>query len=822
MTGYLTGVALLVFVAHSGAAETIGQEVAIGAEGPMQAMLPSGAPTRMSLPVIRDGQLRGDVLVDLYPDGQIRYNRRSLIEQLASLIADQAEPEFARRLGPYESLSAEQIAAAGVALRYDPSLLEIHVERIDTALVPLGRLGRAIGAEAPPVTLQPEPFSAYLNVIGDFRLEDFSDFREPSVLLTGAIRRRNFVFEFDGGYDRELISGSGFYRRSARLIYDEPARQRRWSAGDLQLPNLTIIGGTLVGGFGVEKGRRNFLGSVPLLPIGGQQVLLERDATVEVFVDGQQVQTLQLAAGPYDLSQLRAEYSGRNTQLFITDVTGRRQLADFDTYFSAIDLAEGEDEYSAAIGFVPRDFSAQPVYGGMPVFSGYYRRGLTNRFAVGGALQISEDIQLFGAEIVAVPRAIPGRLELSGAVSTGDGSGFAMRGGYTLQFGRALDSQFSITADYRSGRFATLADQIGLPRAETLSVTASFSRSLSERTFLVAGANWFERDGLGTRRGAFVDVIHRTSRFRITAGIEYGEGDFFGRNFGARVAITVPFGRTGRAEAGYNSRRNEFRAFATRSDDDRVGSWGYDIGVRRTSGNAQLDATGTYIGNRFYSRAVVSSAGSGFSNIDDRQFARLQVGTSIAYAGGALAIGRPINDSFIIASPHESMADERVVLGRSIQARRYDAVSGTFGPALGGKLSSYSRQSIIYDLAGGARGYDIGSGIETIEPPYRSGYRLIVGSGATVTAYGFLNLPSGRAELVAGTITSIDDEDFESQPFFTNSTGRFAVGGLRPGKTYQVQLFNPSARYTIAVPANSDSLLQLGEVMIVPMGNGQE
>jgi outer membrane usher protein len=774
----------------------------------------------MSLPIIRDGRIYSDVLVDLYSDGQIRYDRESLLERLAPFIAETARMEFEARLGPGSRISPEQVERAGVLLRYDSSLLEIHVERIDPLIAPLKQLGEAPGPAGPAITLQPASLSAYLNVSGDFRVSDFRDFEDPALLLTGAMRYGGVVLEFDGGYDPSF-GRSGFYRRETRLVYDEPEHSRRWSAGDLQLPGLSVGGGALLGGVGVEKGRRNFLGAQPLTSIGSQQVLLERDATVEVFVAGQQVQTLQLAAGPYDLSQLRAEYSGRNAQLFITDITGRRQLTDFDTYFNPIDLAVGEDEYSAGLGFAPRGFSTQPAYGGLPAFSGHYRRGLTNRLSLGAALQVSERIQMTGLEVVTAPRAIPGRFELSGAVSNGDGLGFAAHGGYTLQAGSGGNHQVSIVADYRSDRFATLVDEIGVPRMRTLNVSANYSRGFGDRTILVAGLNWFAREHFPTIRSAYADVIYRTSRFRLTGGVEYGTGTF-GRTFGARVAITVPFGRTSRAEVGYNSRRNDFRTFMSRSSDDRVGSWGYDLGVRRTPGSATVDASGTYVGDRFFSRAVVSSGGTGFSDIGDRQQARLQVGTALAYADGAVAIGRPIQDSFVIASPSPSLEGERAVIGRSLGDNQHDATSGTLGPALAGRLTSYSRQSIVYDLAGGARGRDIGSGVETIEPPYRSGYRLIVGKGATITAAGFLNLPTGRAELVSGTITSSDDPEFGTQPFFTNSAGRFAVMGLKPGHSYQVRLFNHDWSYSMTVPERTDSLLQLGEILVVPAKDPKE
>lgn len=782
---------------------------------------PQGTPVRMSLPVIREERVHGDTLVDLYPGGEIRFARASLVERLAPFILDSARGEFARRLGDGDQLSIEQVAQAGVVLRYDPNLLEIYVEQIEAGYAPVVTLGNSGRVELPPVTLQPEPFSAYLNVVGDFRYATDQETQEPSALLNGAVRYRGVVFEFDGGYSGVADAG-GFYRRSARLVYDQPESLRRWTAGDVQINSLGILGGVLLGGVAVEKGRRNFFNSGVLTSIGQQQVLLERDATVEILVDGQPVQTLQLAAGPYDLGQLRTEYSGRNAQLFITDFTGRRQLTDFDTYFEAIDLAEGESEYSAGLGVLPRGFGAELDYDGLPAFSGYYRRGITDRWAVGGSLQFTEDVQVLGAEVVAAPRGIPGRFEFSGAVSASEqGSGYAARGGYSVQFGESGDRQLSVSADYRNDKFAALIDEIGLPGAETLNANANFSQSIGERTYVVAGASLFRRTGFEESRTAYVDVSHRTPRFRITAGVEYSSGPTED-GFGVRVALSMPLGRTTRADASYNGRREEVRAYLSRSYDEQVGAWGYDVGVRQAPRNASLDAAGTYVGNRVLARAAASSSGSGFGQIGDRQQANLQLGSSIAFAGGAFAIGRPIQDSFVIASPHAAVAETRVVVGRSINEARYDAVSGFLGAALGGRLTSYSRQNLFYDLAGGAGGADIGSGLESVEPPYRSGYRLVVGSGATVTAVGYLNLGEGRAPLVSGMISSKDDADFETQPFFTNSAGRFAIIGLRPGATYEVRLFETGLVYSFSVPENGESLLQMGEILLTPARQEEE
>lgn len=767
---------------------------------------------QLSLPLIWRGRLHDDVAVEAFTDGGIAYERQRLIVALAPLLSPDGQQRFDAALAPSAFVSAEDVARAGVELRYDSGQLEIHVERIDPALAPTQSIGTLDSSEV-PISVFPERFSGYLNVVGDFRLDDFERFETPGLLLFGAARFGQIVFEFDGGYDR-LLGEGGFYRRSTRLVYDQREQYRRWSAGDVQLRGSSLLGGTLLGGVAVEKGRRIFSEFGPLVSLGGQQVLLERDATVDVVVNGEQVDTLQLSAGPYDFAPLQAQYGGRNTQFFVTDVTGRRQLAGIDAFFDPSDLAAGEEEYQAGIGLVASTFELQPNYSGDPAFSGSYRRGLTNRLAVGGALQLSEDVVVVGGDVSVTPQTIPGRFELSAAMSQAGRTGFALAGSYGIAFGNTGNlTSFSLSGEYRDRNFTTLNDAFFRQGLRSVTITGAVSRAFGDRMTVLGGFNHFDREGFRTTQTMFADVLYRARLFRLTVGAEYGNG-VFGRRFGARAAISVPLGGRTRADASYNGRRDDFRAVVSRSSEDRVGGFGYDLGVRRSQRETGIDANADYVGNRFYSRLALTTGGRGFSNIGDRQFARMQIGTSVAFAGGDVAIGRPINDSFVIAKPHPELRGEQVVLGASVHDRRYEALSGLWGPALGSRLNSYARQSIVYDLAGGDGGQDIGTGIETVEPPYRSGYRIVVGTGATTSAFGFLVFPDGPAQLASGVVTSPDDADFTSQPFFTNSVGRFAIMGLRPGRTYEIYLRGSEIRHSFRVPEDAETLFQLGEVAV--------
>ena len=68
------------------------------------------------------------------------------------------------------------------------------------------------------------------------------------------------------------------------------------------------------------------------------------------------------------------------------------------------------------------------------------------------------------------------------------------------------------------------------------------------------------------------------------------------------------------------------------------------------------------------------------------------------------------------------------------------------------------------------------------------------------------------ASLANGTVTAVDDEEFSTQPFFTNSAGRFAIIGLAPNSRYVVTLREPDRSFTITTPDDGTSLLQLGRI----------
>ena len=785
-------------------------EQAAGSELTPAAQQPARSVT-MAVPLVWSGQVLGDVVVQVEPDGAIAIETQSLRNELGRLLNEAGLERLDESIAGDPFVTPAELSTAGFDIGFDMARLELTVNSIDPALRPVEPLrGRSESTEVLLPSMEAARFSAYLNTSVNLIYRDRDGIVPPDVFLFGAARYRDIVVEFDGGLTEDVDDNYRFYRRAVRAVYDEPEKFRRWSAGDLQLDNTGMLRTPFIGGVALEKSRRTFDPFTSPVNLGGRQIFLTTPSTVEVIVNGAPYQTLDLQPGTYSLDDLPIQIGSNDVQLIVRDAAGREQVTRFDYFFDPIELAAGEVEYTAAVGLIATELNLQPEYSGDPAFIGNYRKALSDILIVGGGVQIAEDIQVVGFETQVVPQAIPGSFDFQGAVSTGDGTGFALRGGYRLTSGIGSEAKrFSASVNYESPNFRTVGDLASF-RLENISANATYSQAVSLRTSFIAGVNYFSRPGGSDQSTFFADVNHNfRPGVRATFGLEYGTGSSFGSNFGVRAGLSILFGGRHRADATYQSRRKLARASLSRGTGNGVGSLGYSLSLQDSAGSTSVDGVVDYVANRFEARASLATSGDSFGGVADEQTARLQIGTSFAFADGAFGIGRPIQNSFLLARPHETLDGTDVIAGRSLSNGEYEAASGPFGAAVVNRLSSYSVQDVQYDIDRLEAGYDIGSGVVRVEPPYRAGYDLVVGTDRFVSAVGFLQIDGAPASLVAGLITSDDDEGYEPEPFFTNSAGRFGMIGLAPRRTYTIRLNDSGRTFTVEIPEDNTGLYRV-------------
>lgn len=773
----------------------------------------------LTAPLLYERRALGELPITLTADDRVLIETAAFLDLLRDLLNPQALGEVTSLIGDRSRFESADISAAGVSLAYDPSTLSVAILRIEAARRAEGRLFIP-GSRADENSLRPEPFSAYLNVDA-FVTADDGDL-DPAGLVSGAVRYGRVVFEAEARGGRAIDGGSAFERNYARLVYDEPEAYRRWFLGDLDPEFRGRQGYVPMGGVGVSRQRRRFNAFRSDILQGSRQLLLEQTSTVTILRNGVVFRELQLDPGPYDLSSLPLLAGSNDVEVRIRDLAGRTQLLNYSAYLDPIDLEPGDYEYGAFLGAQSESFFGSPNYDGELAFTGFYRKAFIDHPAIGLGLQVSESVQSVYGETQLILRD-GSRLQFDLAGSNGDvGTGYAARVTFDKQIDRGEQADYlTLQADYTSERFATLGN-LNLQNATEWAASAQYSRYFSPRLYGTATANYqtFRTDQDPSWRLTASVNYRITRQLRASVGADYGRTAFRSddrQDFGFRFAITWQPDFARRAEFGYDQRSNNAVVSYSKSGDGRVGSLGYGVLAGYSDGPANLSAYADYVGNRGTLAITQAAVGEDFSSVTDRSATTVAVGTSFATTGGKFAMGRRVNNSFAIIEGHESLRGRPVIVGDSLEDGRYIARSGPLGPAMFSFLTPFVDQSIRYDVIDPPRGYDVGNGIFRLRPDYRSGFALTVGNEAFVTAYGTLRKADGTPiGLAAGELRAIDEPDAELVRLFTNRGGRFAIGGLKPGVRYRVELNDDlETVFEFVVPDDVEGLLDL-ETITVP------
>lgn len=783
----------------------------------------------MTAPLVYRDRPLGEVAITLTRDDRFIVETGAFLKLIDELLNETARAKLAQALAGKATFDNRDLAQTGIALEYDPGSLSIVVLRIDSTQRATEELFKTPHPDDDKPDAFPAEFSAYLNFNAVTNYfwggSSVTGLRKPAIYLNGAARYGGVVLETDLQVAEEFGQNGTyrFDRNYVRMVYDEPEEYRRWYLGDLQMETRGRQSYVRMGGVGVSRLRRRFDPFRPAILQGNRQLVLEHDATVDVVRNGTLLKQFQLQAGAYDLSSLPLTTGSNDIEVRVRDVTGARQTIAYRSYLDPIDLVPGDYEYGAYIGKTSKQFGRSPKYNGRPAFSGFFRKAFVNAPAIGLGLQASEQTQVLTGQVQFV-LSHGSRIALDGGVShtKGYGAGYSPGVTYEQIFDRAglLDS-FTLHAEYTSRRFGNLGTDEPY-NGSSVTLDAQYARAISQAMTLLFGGTYSKnRDNFGdTYRLNAIGSYRFSPEWSLRAGVNYSD---YGRSFGGRsglgfnLSLVFTPNYQDRAEALYEHDQRLAQLNYIHTSDGSIGSVGYGGTVSRDDNQTSVQAFADYTASWFDASVSHSAYGDNFGSVTNQQVTSLRVGSSIAFAGGEFGVGRRINDSFAILYPHESLKGHAVVAGQSLAENLYLSKSGMLGGAVNSYLSSYVLQSVQYDVADPPAGYDVGSGIFRINPPYRSGYALQIGTDAFASATGTAIGPEGKPlSLVGGTVTALDGADAKPIPFFTNSAGRFAIQNLRPGVTYKVDIYNSPATFEIVVPQDTTGLVDLQTVTVRP------
>lgn len=786
---------------------------------------PYGRDIDMTVPLEQREKVIGQIPIMLTHDGQVEVVSAPFILLMSNLLNDAGKGRLSQALAHQLSFSpAELLGSAGITVLYDPAGLTLTIAAIDPTLRAVESLFRRPTDDEGAPDIEPAHFSAFLNAsVVENHLWSGTNrgFRDPSVYFNGAIRLGGVVFEADGQMAQRdtLVADSPyrFDRNYARFVFDQPSEFRRFYAGDLTPEIRGQQDYVQMGGVGVSRQRRRFDQFFSAVLQGNRNLILPKEATVDVYRNGSLYQQFHLSPGSYDLSSLPLITGSNDVKVEVRDPSGVVQSLNYQSYLDPIDLEPGDYEYSAYVGRLSDRIGQSPVYHGDVAFSGFYRKAFLDRPSAGVGLQLSSKVQQLTGQTQFVVLG-GSRLLIEGGVSHAKSGG-----GYTtgislekiINRSDLIDS-VTLQSTFQSRRFAGLGDSQP-DNSSSWSLTALYSHAVSREVIVLGGANYLaNRGGTGSTYRVFADSSYRFSKkWRVQGGVSYsrfGTTQFSRGGFGLNFSLVFQPSFANRAEVRADTGLGSSEASFLHSGSNQIGSVGYGAIASRELGAIDAQAFVDYTGNRFDAALSHATFGSDFSHVTDRQITSLRVSSSIVFADGQFGVGRRVGDSFALLYPHATLEGHAVVAGQSIAENEYLSRSGALGGAVNGYLASYVTQSVQYDVENPPVGYDVGSGVVRVHPAYHSGYKLRIGTDAFVSAVGTLVQSDGAPMVLAsGSVTSLDREE-PQRPFFTNSVGRFAVQNLRLGEHYRIDVFGKTSPYRFDVPKDSKGLVDLHTV----------
>jgi len=766
-----------------------------------------------------NGKFLGTISVSVDPKGDGEIDARRLLQLLDSVVTAKVKAMIEARIAGRTTIPFSAFEGADLAIAFDSlSLSVVATLPTDATNATSVRVVERDAVPDPARFDQPANFSAGANISASQRFihDRGGGFQPLRVDIDGIMNI--------GGFDGITVTGGMSYdgndpghewqRREIRATHDFYDSAIRVTAGEFTPGTAAFQGSGRILGIGVERAFSTIRPFQNVRPIGRQNFVLDRESTVEVYVNDVRVQTIRLAAGRYDIGDFPFAAGSNRVRLVVEDVGGKREIVDFDIFSGADLLNPGTTEFGAAIGLREGDTR---LHYASPAATAYAYRGISDNLTLGvNAQATSFALQAGGVAIWGSPIGFV-QVEATASRSlNGFGFGTAFSLDYRGEFSilRDRDLRVNLSSVLRSANF-----QDAFLR-EARNIQAWQSSALVQWR-----APWDLSLGLGygyTKvRGGGRDLnridanIGRSfGRFSINGTASRATSDI-GRDWRVAIGLSIRLGSNWYGDVRYDSGTQRKEVEISRASEGRLDEVSGNLRVTDERDGRTVSGRLAYINNRFdlvvnHNRLESSTPDGPSSAISD-----WNLRTFIGFSDGAFAFGRTVNDGFIIAPVHPTLAGSQVDIqsGDRIVAR-----SGMFGPALIPVNRAYGINRYEVKVDPLPVGYDIGSGVINTFPGFGSGYRAEIGSDASRIAIGYLVGAGGPLSLVGGTVEAIDGgghgKSAEPRTFFTNRSGRFVADRLAPGRYRLVVGGKPVGAFEI--PQDSKGLIDVGTIHATP------
>ena len=615
-------------------------------------------------------------------------------------------------------------------------------------------------------------------------------------------RMGNFLFLNDSTCSA-ASNDRGCVRLTTSLIHDNRDTLVRTTVGDFGFTSGYLGTTFSMGGLSYSKlyDIDPYFLRYPQQNLTGQ---LRTPSEVDLYIDGQRVRTLRLPAGDFDLRNITQATGYRSVDLVVRDAFGREQRINTSFYSSDRSLKAGLHEYSYNVGALRENFGVESNDYGPLAAAAFHRYGLTDSLTIGARAEAKSG-RFNGGPTATIVLGAAGLLNL--AASFSDNSG---RTG-----GAALASYSYLGQHFNAGLFA---------RKDTRNYTTLVDFGQVQRNYEAAGSIGYTAPiwgsfsvGLATYK-AYVGQDHRS------ASLSYGRPLFDGR---ASMFVTVV------NERAADTRTNVFAGFSYNFDVNYsltgyyqrlrdttsetiqfqkaqpIGEGlGYVIGASRqdTPDGSSTQFTPSFQYNGRWAQ-VRGFAQQGDGPGSPRSYS-LSVAGGIAWAGGLVAAGRPVTDSFGVVKI-DDLEDVRVFVNAQEIGR-----TGPNGRLFVPSLASFIDNQISIDVANVPLDFTFPESTRVISPAYRAGAVVNFEARRLQAFTGTIKIRTNGQVRPAEFLNVTLAVDGRPLTFVTGRGGEFYVEDVKAGRYAAVIGANGTRCHFDLVVRNPEGpLTDLGEAV---------